>query len=223
MTAEEEARWDRLTKVIGNLCIVWAQIDSFLIDIALHTAAALNPAFDKHDGPQPSPWDLLLSALCQMDERSKVATIKAYAHHVSHPFTPDFYDRAAELVDYIDNVLRPERNRFVHDSWNMHDDGRVVRVQMGLHVRRPQSRQREVTLWKNRDYANVDEVEALNENLDEVWEDLCVLDSHLAGLATYRDRPEARFQPLPQPWSCLAHRKKRGVQKREPPPQSLPG
>jgi hypothetical protein len=223
MAPEEEDRWDRLIKVIGKLCIMWGQIDNFLIDIALHTAAALNPAFDRPDDPKPRPWDLLLSALCQMDERSKIATIKAYAHHINHPFSPDFYDRTAELLDYIDNVLRPERNRFVHDSWNMHDDGRVVRVQMGLHVRRPQSRQREVTLWKNRDYANVEEVEALNKNLDEVWEDLCVLDSHLAGLATYRDRPSARFQPLPRPWSCLAQRKMRDSEKRGRQPQSPPG
>jgi len=222
--------FQRIIDALGDLCLTWSNIDGVVHDIVLHLSTVLNPAFEPYGPPEPKPWDLLHVALTNMDERGHIATAKAYAHYTaewiatfSKADAATFYDRAEQLLNYVDNVLRPERNRFIHDYWELGDDLSVVRTKMGTQVRRPQSHQREVHLYTSRVYANVEEVEAFVTNLHLAYEDLAQLDGCISWLTGQREQPEPRPLQLPKEWLSLAHRDWRGAGKPSPPPSPSQG
>ncbi|MDO8378597.1 hypothetical protein [Phenylobacterium sp.] len=194
----------RVVNAIGSLALHWAYINGIIHDLSLHIAAALNPAFENPDEAPPRPWDIMNTALSNMDERAKIATVKALAHHVDETRSPQFYERTAKLLDYVDNTLRPERNRWMHDHWEFGDV--ISRVKLGAQVRRPQSRQRELQLWSERQYESVEEVEAFITNLEHASDDLVALDNHIAWIAGLRDGPSTFEQPLPVEWASIAHK-----------------
>src|SRR5262249_30177026 len=51
----------------------------------------------------------------EIDFRAKLAITKNLAY--SKPLNPEWFEKVKALLDHIDNQLRPERNRMVHDLW----------------------------------------------------------------------------------------------------------
>ena len=192
--------YDRIALAIGETCILWGLLEVLVHDIVLHLAVYLDDSFD-HD----RTWHVLHIALTNMELREKIATAKALAHGVTTPDSPDLYDRTETLLNHMDNVLRSERNRYVHDYWQ-HDGEEIVRLKQGTRVIRPQSRQTALYLWTARRYEGVEAIRGLVTNLEFTQLDLIDLDGHIAWLVGQKEQPGSHRQPLPPEWRSLAHR-----------------
>jgi hypothetical protein len=166
--------YERLSKAIGDVCIYWSHIEDHVHGLILHLAMYQDDAFEKKP-----VYQILHGVVCQLDLRQKISAAKVLAHNVTQP--TDFYERAESLLNYVDNELRPERNRYVHDLWE-YQDGRIVRNSMNPRVIKPQSRMREVRLISEKEFASVDEITAFAEKLFDARDRLSLLDGELAGL-----------------------------------------
>lgn len=194
------SRYDQIAHAIGDVCLWWVSDENVVHDIILHLATYLHSGFD-----QKEAWDILHLTVSHMDARQKIATAKVLAHHVQTPHSPTFYEQAESLLNYLDNVARPERNRYVHDYWTS-DGAEVVRVRYGPKVHRPSSRERSLSQWTERRYPSLEAIHAFAKNLELVYRDLVDLDNHIAWLVGQRDSPGPHQQPLPQEWQSLGHR-----------------
>lgn len=129
---EEEALWksikhysmDELAQEIGRLCMYWSELE-MAISLLLSDLLRIEEAV---------PKNLILGAL---DFRSKLHMLLPLGFHRKP--SDQWYADLNEHVNHIDNVLRPERNRIIHDYWiempgmdephRMQFTGRVVNEQ----------------------------------------------------------------------------------------------
>lgn len=191
-----------LSKALGDLCLGWSVLEHTVHDICLHYAGAVHHGFDGEEA-----YDVLHVALAAMDLRQTISVTKAVIHMASSPLSPKLYERAEELLNYIDNEMRPERNRFIHDIWSVEDAGKgISRHQMGPRVFSPQSRQRAYGTFTARTYADATEAGAFVVAIEHVLTDLADLDGHSAWLVEAKKQPNLSPEPLPQEWKSLAHR-----------------
>ncbi|MGA7264382.1 MAG: hypothetical protein WA709_07980 [Stellaceae bacterium] len=77
-----------------------------------------------------------------MDFREKLAVIKSVGFEIMP--SPEWFDELEQTTKEIDQKLRPERNRMIHDLWIFHFEKEKPMVRFGLtpKLRRPQSRRR---------------------------------------------------------------------------------
>jgi hypothetical protein len=214
--SKPETTYDQIAKAIGNVCIWWTELEGVTHDIILHMAVCLEPSFERQ-----TPWDILHITLSNDDVRQKFATAKLLAHMIEYESSPKFYERVEKLFNYLDNIARPERNRYVHDGWS-HEGQEVVRSRMGAKIERVQARQRVIALWTERRFPNIAAIESFVTNLQLAYEDLVTLDNHIAWLTGQKGQPPKSLQPLPLDWKSLAHHELRGADMPEPQPLSSP-
>jgi hypothetical protein len=198
-TSDQHGVYDQIALAIGDACIWWVTIEHVVHDIILHLAVYLDPAFKATTAAR----DILHTTLASMDSREKVATAKALAHSVNTSDSPDFYERTEELLNYVDNVLRPERNRYIHDLWEI-DGKAIIRLKIGARVIRPRPRKRELQLWTQRTYQSIESIREFVTTLELAYRDLVELDNHIAWLCGQRERRASHLQPLPREWRSLA-------------------
>lgn len=191
--------YDEIARAVGDVCLHWVTIEDVINDLISHLAVYIHSDFEN-----PATGDILHITLSQMDVRQKIATSKVLAHHINTPDSPNFYDQTASLLNYLDNTVRPERNRYVHDYWSVEGE-EIIRAKFGAKVHRPQSRQRILSMWSERRYKNLDAAQAFIENLGLAYEDLVELDNHIAWLMSRRDSLSTHQQPLPPEWRSLTH------------------
>jgi len=191
--------YDQLAKIIGDVCIWWSAIEGIIHDLNLHQAVCIDKAFD-----HSKAWDVLHITLSQMDLRLKIKSALALAHNIETPLSPKYYDRVEKLLNHVDNVARPERNRYIHDYWS-YEDGTVRRSKLGAVVRRPQARERTLDLWTDKSFPNIEATRSFATSLELIYSDLVTLDNHLAWLCVQQVTPGSHAQPLPEEWQSLAH------------------
>lgn len=208
---------DTIATAVGRVCYYWSQIEHLVHDLVLHTASALDPAFD-----QNRPRHVLHVTLSSMEMRERLVTLKVLLHDAGGRLSPTLYDQTEPLINYLDNVLRPERNRFVHDLWEFGEDGRWSRVKTGPRVYRPQSHDRATSLFTRREYASVDQITSFAGTLLLMYNDLVEVDNHLAWLTSQKELPTGSTQPLPAEWKSLGHHAWRtpDMPERQPPPSA---
>jgi hypothetical protein len=214
--SQSDSLYDKIAKAIGNTCIWWATIEGLVHDLILHLAVCLEPTFDKK-----SVMDILHIALSNEDLRLKVATVKVLAHKIESVNSPQFYERVEQILNYLDNDLRLERNRFVHDGWT-DEAPEIIRFSLGAKVRRTQSRKSEVVIYTEKRFSNISEIEDFVTKLEIIYDDLVTLDGHIAWLTGQKEQPPTHFQPLPQVWRSFVHRDLHDASKPSPSPQSSP-
>ncbi|MEQ9247644.1 MAG: hypothetical protein RLO21_16835, partial [Nitratireductor sp.] len=156
---------------------------------------------------------ILHLTLASLDIRGKIVTAKALAHQIDEIDSPGFYDRVEELLNYVDNELRPERNRYVHDNWSIAGSA-AMRMRLAPKITRPQARQRDLTMWSGRRYPSITAALAFVKNLQLADGDLVQLDNHIAWMVSQRDLQPGSPQPLLPEWQSLAHRDWREPSKR---------
>jgi hypothetical protein len=194
---------------VGDLCQRWSRLEVAVRKL-LRSAARM---------PSDEPSDLVLRCF---DFRDQLAAIKVGV--ASMPTLSEMVvDEIIEVVDYVDNTLRPRRNRFVHDQWiDQRGLSEAFRVQVKPKVVRPQSRKRRTVV-----------LESAQESWQEVQQTSWVIGNqtrYITKLAKLLDaptgkafrallsqRPERppflRQQETPRP-------KGRSSPKRPPPPES---
>jgi hypothetical protein len=80
--------------------------------------------------------------------RDKLQIIKSTAFTLYHP--SKWFDDLEVLVNTIDNELRPERNRMMHDVWERGDpDSALIMISATPKIRRIQSQQQRI-LYRDR-------------------------------------------------------------------------
>ena len=200
MSNTPRSRASELAEAIGDVCIQWAAIEDVVSGLVLHTWAYLEHAFETS-----ASWDLLALVLDTADIRQKVSITKLLAHHVKNPNSPDFFERVEKIMNYLDNEVRPERNRYIHDTWYL-SAGTVIRRDNSPKIQRVQSRQTVLNKWTDRVYADIGQIREFMKNLEFLYDDLALLEGHLAWLSVVRERPPEFPQPLPQVWQSLVHR-----------------
>jgi hypothetical protein len=92
-------------EALGYVCIQWAnlelEVDAWLANFIPLGHTPIN--------------DIVTS---EIDFRAKLAIVKNLAY--SKSLNPKWFDEVKALLDLIDNQLRCERNRMIHDLWLSH-------------------------------------------------------------------------------------------------------
>lgn len=126
---------------IGRLCHAWAELEK--------AVAAMFVVIVGIDIPHSVNIQVFSAMVDCLDLRDVVKAVKVGA--IGSAKNDDEYEWGNSLVealDYIDNVLRLMRNRYVHDPW-WHDYRGVMRATTAPRVIKPQAFQRrQVEFWK---------------------------------------------------------------------------
>lgn len=198
--------YPHIIMAIGEVSFWWAGVENNVHGIALDLATYLEPSFG-----EGAPKNVLNLAIMNMDIRQKIATAKALALAMETSHSPGFYERAEQLLSYIDNIARLERNRFIHDTWTV--DGDVaVRANISPRVIKPQSRLKELDMIQQRTYKSPGEIHAFADNIRLIYDDLRDLENHVERIVNEKKNPSPKGQPseprppLPQEWRSLTHR-----------------
>jgi hypothetical protein len=118
-------------KAIGYLCFEWARLDRHVHHL-IKTLTELD--------------DDVAASLIPTDFREKLATLK----HLAFLKKPsiDWFESVSGLIDRIDQEVRPQRNRFVHDYWLSYSDEPTKR-HFKTEVTKPQAFQYKFSPYKD--------------------------------------------------------------------------
>ena len=178
-----QSPYEELAQVIGEVVMEWTYIEGLVADMAINLASYRDRAYE--DDPVRDPF--IMAILC-MKLPERIALTKALAHAVNDP--PDYYARLERTLNVLDNALRIERNRFIHDSWHFHGS-EIIRFAEGPKVVRPQAHRREISMGVKKNYANIEAVRAFHEELVTTRNCLVDLDNELASLMNEQDNAQA--------------------------------
>ena len=170
---------DRIYLAIGRTCDWWSTIEHLVHDICLHLAECLSTDFSQSVTRLP-----IHIALSNMDFRERIATAKAFASQAPTA-AADFYSRLESLLNRLDNELRSERNRYIHDLWMANEQGSgFVRFQQRTIVTRPQSRELDLQIGTKKTFGTVEEIEAFVTILEDMYHKLVTIDNETATMAS---------------------------------------
>jgi hypothetical protein len=177
---------EQVASAIGRSCYWWSSIEIELQGLCASLARFNDRSFDRE-----KVWEVLAISLSHMEIRQRVAVAKALA---ANGLDPDLYGEVESLLNHIDNDLRPERNRYVHDEWMMIDDS-IVRRKHGAKVIRPQPRQLSVLKSTDRIYGYADDVDEFAQRVAKAVTDLLTINSDLDELYLEVWPPDGRDLP----------------------------
>lgn len=175
-----QSLYEELAQVIGEVVMEWTYIESLVADMAINLASYRDRAYE--EDPVRNPFTMAI--LC-MKLPERIALTKALAHAVADP--TDYYPRLERALNVLDNELRTERNRFIHDSWHFHGS-EIVRLTEGPKMVRPQAQRREISMGVKKRYANTEAVRTFHDQLVATRISLVDLDNEIAGLMNEQDK-----------------------------------
>lgn len=123
--------YEKLYARIGEVASLWASLEQSLRALLHDLATLQNPIFSHPD--DDSAFIVAITMAGHMDARQLIASAKVFAHWASADIN-GFYGKATRLLSNIDNDLRNQRNRYVHDQWYIMGD-RIGRIQGGSIVK----------------------------------------------------------------------------------------
>lgn len=145
---------------IGRLCIYWSELE-------LYVTLFLIDLLDIEDKTSKN----VIAGL--LDFRAKLQTLlpMGFARKPSD----DWYAGLEKAVNHIDNDLRPERNRMIHDTWTGPEEGSSLRMQLSARVVNAQSRTKVLTLAVTKQVKAEDigrlyeKVIAATDTINDLW------------------------------------------------------
>ncbi|MDX9998599.1 MAG: hypothetical protein WCY15_12860 [Phenylobacterium sp.] len=153
---------------VGRLCGAWAELEFFVQQFFV---GALR---------MPEEDASYAIANC-IDFRDQIRAIKVAI--VAFKMPPDWAEEVIESLDYIDNILRLRRNRYVHDRWDVNPlTWEVYRTNRTPKIGKPQSR---LPRRVEEHQRAVQSLSDLEETIQAVQDEGCVLMS----LALMMDSP----------------------------------
>ena len=153
--------YDVLYRAIGRAVYEWAwlenEVSAFVFDLcAIHSRAFYE---DKGVGVVASAYHV------NAELKANIAVAKALAHELSE--IPDFFARVESTLNPINNELRNERNRYVHDRWHVAGD-EAFRYKSGSVIRREAATAQTILEHATRKhFESIGEVEAFADRLVE--------------------------------------------------------
>lgn len=164
---------ERVAAAVGRSCYWWNSIEFTLSELCINLARFHDRQFEVEQ-----VWNVLTVALSHMDARQRIAVAKVLA---AQGIDPDLYGEVETLLNVIDGELRNERNRFVHDQWDVIDE-RIVRRKHGARVVRPQSRMIDVSYSTDKHYASADDVDEFSQRVETALRRLIAVNNELTEL-----------------------------------------
>ncbi len=152
---------------IGRSSYWWGNIELTLQSLCVNLAR-----FNGKELDSEPVWNVLDTILSHMDLRQRIAVAKVLA---AQGVDPDLYGQIERLLNTIDNDLRNERNRFVHNHWRLEGDS-IVRRRHGARVTRPQSRTLAIHQSTDRRYDSVAQIAEFTARVASTHDQLVALE-----------------------------------------------
>jgi len=139
-TVSDEAIWqsikhqtmDELAQEIGRLCMYWSELEMVIATLLAKLLTI----------EETVPKNIVIGAL---DFRGKLFALLPIAFHRKP--SEAWYESLEDTVNLIDNQLRPERNRIIHDYWiEFPGEDDPHRMQIRAKVVKVQARTRQLEL-----------------------------------------------------------------------------
>jgi hypothetical protein len=145
---------------IGRLCIYWSELE-------LYVTLFLIDLLDIEDKTSKN----VIAGL--LDFRAKLQALPpmGFARRPSDTW----YASLEKVVNHIDNDLRPERNRMIHDTWTGPTEGSSLRMQLSAKVVNAQSRTKVLKLAVTKQVKSEDigrlyeQVIAATDAINDLW------------------------------------------------------
>lgn len=122
---------DELAQEIGRMCLYWSELE-MTVSVFLSRLLKIEDRISSN---------VVIGAL---DFRTKLAAVLPLAF--DRKPNPKWYDDVEKIINHIDNVLRPERNRIIHDAWVSFPDRTSHRLRIQGKVVNTQAFQKEIRL-----------------------------------------------------------------------------
>lgn len=172
---------------IGKVCARWSDIESFLQMLCNALAR-----FNSHYFENKSADFVLSIAVLHLDVRGRVALAKVLLNGAD-----GMIETGAEieaLLNKIDNDLRLERNRFVHDEWVISPES-ASRTYIKPKIINTQSRTRELSMATVKNFESIDELEQFAKLLDEIVRQIV---AHIRAIDAVWESKEQKIKHLQQ-------------------------
>ena len=144
-----------VAQAIGEVAVWWSGVESMAHGIALRLAIHNEPAFETETAVHQ-----LNLILANMGQRQLFAAVKALAFEGS---PNEFFPALEPVLNKLDNEIRVERNRYVHDSWFASGEA-AERTSRSTKIVNRQG-VRELLLNESETYSSFDEIDDLVKKL----------------------------------------------------------
>ena len=134
MLKDRVKRNRKVANRLGRLCMSWSHLELDLT-LLLHRLMRIS---------DPTVNNTILGV---MGLREKIQALHTIGFKRAP--SPDWYASLSKVLNMIDNELRPERNRMIHDFWITDIDGDLQRSRLNPRVVNTQSRAKAVQLSVN--------------------------------------------------------------------------
>jgi hypothetical protein len=164
---------DEHAQALGHVCIGWGQLE-LTLNMLLSSLLFADPPGNPPTGDQVK-ISQCISANADIREKIRMALAIGYLRR------PDdvWFEKLKEVLDRIDNELRPERNRVIHDVWMVSISGSehdIIRRRIQTRVKRPQASQstleteQTTIVAADEIWALSDRIRDANSTVSVVWE-----------------------------------------------------
>lgn len=157
MSAYRMKQLDRLTGALGHVCVFWAWLEKTLDDLILDLAPLNDHKLTKTQIEQLR--DVLL---LDTDIRTKIKIVRSVAFICRWDDT--WFAKLDKILNRIDNVLRPKRNRVIHGHWGVPKKS-LERVSKQAKLYRPQSFTKQVLTTREQVPVKMREIRRLYQQI----------------------------------------------------------
>jgi hypothetical protein len=185
---------EALLRSIGFVSLHWTNIHIHAHNIALALQAY---QLQNHIRFVPGGWlatSILATALSHMEFREITALVKTLIVAVDLP--QPLAKRITTALNQADNEIRSERNRYIHDQWQIFED-RVERFQPGSRTFKPQAFQAEWDFGRIKVFDSIPEMQRFVLEIRDADLHLASLWEELENFVREQRRPSQ--SPLPTP------------------------
>lgn len=156
MSQSSDYHWDRLFSAIGKVVCQWSRLEADLADLLYQLNSTIAPDISR----SAEAWCVHSYMAENMDLRALCGAIRAAVFHLE--YDQDLGPDISPALKRIENELRNERNRIVHDEWKVGESGRVRRVRRGTKLaRQPSSGEETLEIGLSQDFTSVGDIEAV--------------------------------------------------------------
>lgn len=172
--------YSTVATAIGEVAIWWSGIETTTYDLAIR----LSMLGDRQMYNRQS-LKVLRLMLANMGQRELFATVKALAFNASQNH---IFPKLEPLINELDNQIRAERNRIIHDSWYATGET-ASRTSRGAKIINAGPRNRVLRIQHVVKYASFDELEAVLKRMKAVYSELDAIRLEIGTLLAEKKEP----------------------------------
>lgn len=181
---------DRIAIAIGRLSMRWSHIEQALFSFCWSSASLVS---DRRGGGRliEPVFDALIG---DMDARRLLEVGRRLIHQIDDDRFPNLFKDVSELFSHINDKVRNERNRWIHDVWFPYGDEVYSYDSRTTFKKVPHGKHAMLRLRKRR-FDSFEELDLVLEWFHLVYRDVQTAENAINWLAS--DDVETEFTPLP--------------------------